>query len=86
MLMMDSLSKHPVCGCHNPRGVLPYISYTGMCKQYKDDRDEDSLLDLYEVEFGEVLDASSLRRPFMRVYCGTDFAKVRRFMQGISSL
>ena len=57
-----------------------------MCKQYKDDRDEDSLLDLYEVEFGEVLDASSLLRPFMRACCGTDLAKVRRFMQGISSL
>ena len=37
-------------GLTTPEGVLPYISYTGMCKQYKDDRDEDSLLDLYEVE------------------------------------
>ena len=84
MHMVDSLSKHPVCGSRNPRGgiVIPYISYAGMCKQYKDDRDEDSLLDLYEVEIGEVLDASSLRRPFMRACCGTDLAKVRRFMQG----
>ena len=57
-----------------------------MCKQYKDDRDEDSLLDLYEVEFGEVLDVSSLLQMFVRAYCGTDLAKVRRFMQGISSL
>ena len=56
-------------GLTTPEGVLPYISYTGMCKQYKDDRDEDSLLDLYEVEFGEVLDASSLLRPFMRASC-----------------
>ena len=63
-----------------------YISYKGMCNQYKDDRDEDSLLDLYEVEFGEVLDASSLLRPFMRASCGTDLAKVKPFMQGISSL
>ena len=69
-------------GLTTPEGVLPYISYRGMCKQYKDDRDEDSLLDLYEVEIGEVLDASSLRRPFMRAYYGTDLAKVRRFMQG----
>ena len=73
-------------GVTAPEGVLSYISYSGMCKQYKDDRDEDSLLDLYEVEFGEVLNASSLLRPFMRAYCGTDLAKVRRFMQGISSL
>ena len=73
-------------GLTTPEGVLPYISYTGMCKQYKDDRDEDSLLDLYEVEFGEVLDVSSLLQMFVRAYCGTDLAKVRRFMQGISSL
>ncbi|CAH3019024.1 unnamed protein product, partial [Porites evermanni] len=59
-----------------PERGLPYISYTGMCKQYKDDRDEDSLLGLYEVEFGEVLDASSLLQPFVRAYCGTDLAKV----------
>ena len=52
-----------------------------MCKQYKDNRDEDSLLGLYEVEFGEVLDASSLLQPFVRAYCGTDLAKVRRFMR-----
>ena len=56
-------------GLTTPEGALiSYIRYTGMCKQYKDDRDEDSLLDLYEVEIGVVLDASSLRRPFMRAY------------------
>ena len=70
-------------GLTTPEGALiSYIRYTGMCKQYKDDRDEDNLLDLYEVEIGVVLDASSLRRPFMRAYCGTELAKVRRFMQG----
>ena len=86
MPMVAAFPSTPFVGLTTPEGVLPYISYTGMCKQYKDDRDEDSLLGLYEVEFGEVLDASSLLQPFVRAYCGTDLAKVRRFMQRISSL
>ncbi|KAJ7348799.1 hypothetical protein OS493_038968, partial [Desmophyllum pertusum] len=53
--------------------------------QYERDNVEDSLLDLFGVEDGEVLEAPSLLMPFMRAYCGTNPAKVRRFMIEISN-
>ena len=79
--MVDSLSKDPVCGSNN---LLKRAEVKDFMKQYKRDRVEDSLLDLYGVEFGEVLEVSSLLKPFMRAYCGTSPAKVQRFMQEIS--
>ena len=80
--MMDSLSKNPVCGSNN---LLRRGKVREFMKQYKDDRVEDSLLDLLTVEFGEVVEASSLLKPFMRAYCGPNPAKVQRFMQEISN-
>ena len=54
-------------------------------EQYKEDRVDDSLLDLFGVEFGEVLEASSLLKAMMRAYCtiATDPGKAQRFMEGI---
>ena len=52
-------------------------------EQYKEDRVDDSLLDLFGVEFGEVLEASSLLKAMMRAYCTTDPGKAQRFMEGI---
>ena len=52
-------------------------------EQYKEDRVNDSLLDLFGVEFGEVLETSSLLKAMMRAYCTTDPGKAQRFMEGI---
>ena len=45
---------------------------------------ENRLLDLYGVEFGEVLEADTLLKPVMRAYCGSNRDKVEQFMQEIS--
>ena len=80
--MVHSLSKDPVCGSNN---LLRRRKVKDFMRQYKQDRVEDSLLDLYGVEFGEVVEASSLLRPFMRAYCGSEPHKVERFMQEIAN-
>ena len=80
--VVDSLSKDPVCGSNN---LLERSEVKEFMRQYRSGNVEDSLLDLYGVEYGEVLEASSLLKPFMRAYCGTNPAKVQRFMHEISN-
>ena len=78
--MVKKLSEDKVCGAdnlHNRTEVRDFM------EQYKEDRVDDSLLDMFGVEFGEVLEASSLLKAMMRAYCTTDPGKVQRFMEGI---
>ena len=70
-----------MCGQSN---FLNQTEVKDFMKQYEDQYVDDSLLDLYGVEFGEVLEATSLLRPLMRAYCLTDPNKVQRFMEDIS--
>ena len=79
--MVNSLSKDPVCGANN---LFDRREVKDFMEQYKVDRVEDRLLDLYGVEYGEVLEASSLLKPFMRAYCSTNPTKVQQFMDDIS--
>ena len=48
-------------------------------EQYKEDRVDDSLLDLFGVEFGELLEASSPLKAMMRAYCTTALLTRARF-------
>lgn len=80
--MVKSLSNAPVCGSKN---LLKRPEVRAFMKQYTKDNVENSLKDLYGVDFGEVLEASSLMKSFMRAYCGKNPAKVERFMTEISN-
>ena len=79
--MVKSLSNAPVCGSRN---LLQRHEVVTFMDQNKTGRVEDGLKDLYGVDFGEVVEASSLLKSFMRAYCGTEVGKVQRFMQEIS--
>jgi len=52
-------------------------------EQYETDRVSDSLLDLFGVEFGEVLESPSLLKSLMRAYCNTNKAKVKHIIEGV---
>ena len=78
--MVKKLSEDKVCGADN---LYNRTEVRDFMEQYKEDRVDDSLLDLFGVEFGEVLEASSLLKAMMRAYCTTDPGKAQRFMEGI---
>ena len=79
--MVKKLSEDKVCGADNLYNRTGEVR--DFIEQYKEDRVHDSLLDLFGVEFDEVLEASSLLRAMMRAYCTTDPSKVQWFMEGI---
>ncbi|KAJ7351908.1 hypothetical protein OS493_034512 [Desmophyllum pertusum] len=79
--------KAPVCGSRN---LLRRPEVVTFMEQYKEDSVENSLKDLYGVDFADtsslpIPEASSLLKSFMRAYCGTNAPKVQRFMQEISN-
>lgn len=78
--MMKKLSEDEVCGADS---LLNRTEVRHFMEQYKWDRVDDSLLDLFGVEFGEVLESSSLLKALMRAYCNTNQGKVERFMEGV---
>ena len=78
--MVKKLSEDKVCGANN---LYNRTEVRDFMEQYKEDRVDDSLLDMFGVEFAEVLEASSLLKAMMRAYCTTDPGKVQRFMEGI---
>ena len=78
--MVKKLSEDKVCGADN---LYNRTEVRDFMEQYKEDRVDDSLLDMFGVEFAEVLEASSLLKAMMRAYCTTDPGKVQRFMEGI---
>ena len=80
--MVKKLSEEKVCGKDN---LYNRTEVRDFMEQYKEDRVDDSLLDLFGVEFGEVLEASSLLKAMMRAYCTTNPGKVQRFMEGIKN-
>ena len=80
--MVKGLSRNKVCGANN---LLNRTEVKDFMEQYKEQYVDDSLLDLYGVEYGEVLEASSLLKPLMRAYCLTDPNKVQKFMEDISN-
>lgn len=80
--MVKRLSRNKVCGANN---LLNRTEVKDFMEQYKEQYVDDSLLDLYGVEYGEGLEASSLLKPLMRAYCLTDPNKVQKFMEDISN-
>lgn len=80
--MIKGLSRNKVCGANY---LLNRTEVKDFMEQYKEQYVDDSLLDLYGVEYGEVLEASSLLKPLMRAYCLTDPNKVQKFMEDISN-
>ena len=74
------LSEDKVCGADN---LYNRTEVRDFMEQYKEDGVDDSLLDLFGVEFGEILEASSLLKAMMRSYCTTDPGKAQRFVEGI---
>lgn len=80
--MIKGLSRNKVCGANY---LLNRTEVKDFMEQYKEQYVDDSLLDLYGLEYGEVLEASSLLKPLMRAYCLTDPNKVQKFMEDISN-
>ena len=80
--MVKGLSRNKVCGANN---LLNRTEVKDFMEQYKEQYVDDSLLDLYGMEYGEVIEASSLLKPLMRAYCLTDPNKVQKFMEDISN-
>ena len=84
MPMVESLSKHPVCGSHNPRGGTPLYKLYGYVQtvqgRQRRGQSSGSVRSGIWRSTGRILTSTVV----MRAYCGTDLTKVRRFMQGIS--
>ena len=76
--MVKKLSDDKVCGADS---LFNRTEVRHFMEQYKEDRVDDSLLDLFGVEFGEVLESSSLLKAMMRVYCNTNRVNVQQFME-----
>lgn len=78
--MVKKLSEDKVCGADS---LLNRTEVRHFMEQYKGDRVDDSLLDLFGVEFGEVLESPSLLKSMMRAYCNTNRVRVQKFMDGV---
>ena len=78
--MVNKLSEDKVCGADS---LFNRTEVRHFMEQYKWDRVDNSLLDLFGVEFGEVLESPSLLKALMRAYCNTNRGKVQQFMEGV---
>ena len=78
--MVNKLSEGKVCGADS---LFNRTEVRHFMEQYKEDRVDNSLLDLFGVEFGEVLESPSLLKALMRAYCNTNRGKVEQFMEGV---
>ena len=78
--MVNKLSEDEVCGADS---LFNRTEVRHFMEQYKWDRVDNSLLDLFGVEFGEVLESPSLLKALMRAYCNTNRGKVQQFMEGV---
>ena len=78
--MVNKLSEDKVCGTDS---LFNRTEVRHFMEQYKGDRVDNSLLDLFGVEFGEVLESPSLLKALMRAYCNTNRGKVQQFMEGV---
>ena len=72
--MVKKLSEDKVCGADS---LLNRTEVRHFMQQYKGDRVDNSLLDLFDVEFGEVLESPSFLKAMMRAYCNTNPVKVQ---------
>ena len=78
--MMKKLSEDKVCGGDS---LFNRTEVRHFMEQYKGDRVDNSLLDLFGVEFGEVLESPSMLKAMMRAYCNTNRGKVEQFLDGV---
>jgi len=78
--MVKKLSENKVCGADS---LLNRTEVRHFMEQYKGDRVDNSLLDLFDVEFGEVLESPSFLKAMMRAYCITNRVKVQHLIEGV---
>ena len=80
--MVTKLSEDKMCGADS---LFNRTEVRHFMEQYKGDRVDNSLLDLFGVEFGEVLESTSLLKAMMRAYCNSNRVKVQQFMDGVTN-
>lgn len=80
--MVDKLSTEPVCGSTS---LLNSFEVEEFMRQYRDDNVDNSLIDLYEVEFGGVTEAGArLLNPYAKAYCHSHPEYLQKFAEELS--